>query len=195
MFHSVRARLTFWYTAILALVLITFSAISYVLLAQATRSATDTSLADTAHEFAAAFSNDPDDDGRTGRGVLLDFRYSDRDVMVFSPSGEIVAASRPHLNVQTRSTIAAVMRTGATGFHTVAGGEEHDGVRFIAIPIRVVGKEYTAVVAQDLDAQADRLENARKAVFLGIPLALIFAAGGGYLLARKSLAPVTAMSA
>jgi heavy metal sensor kinase len=195
MFESVRARLTFWYTAILALVLITFSGISYALLAQATRSATDTSLADTAHEFAAAFSNDPDDDSGKGRSVLLDFRYSDRDVMVFSPSGEIIAASRPQLNPETRSKIATAIRKGSTGFHTVAGGEEADGVRFIAIPIRVVGKQYMAVVAQDLDAQSDRLENARRAVFLGIPLALIFAAGGGYLLARKSLAPVAAMSA
>ncbi|MGZ4809243.1 MAG: hypothetical protein ACXV7D_07920, partial [Thermoanaerobaculia bacterium] len=96
MFESVRARLTFWYTAILALVLIIFSGISYALLDQATRGATDNSLADTAHEFAAAFSNEPDDDSGKDRSVLLDFRYSDRDVMVFSPSGEIVAASRPH---------------------------------------------------------------------------------------------------
>ncbi|MGZ7078369.1 MAG: ATP-binding protein [Thermoanaerobaculia bacterium] len=195
MFESVRARLTFWYTAILALVLIIFSGISYALLDQATRGATDNSLADTAHEFAAAFSNEPDDYSGKDRSVLLDFRYSDRDVMVFSPSGEIVAASRPHLTAETRSRIATTIRNGNTGFHTVTGGEEADGVRFIAIPIQVVGKRYTAVVAQDLDAQSDRLENARRAVFLGIPLALIAAAGGGYLLARKSLAPVAAMSA
>jgi len=31
MFHSVRARLTLWYTAILAVVLVTFSIISYAL--------------------------------------------------------------------------------------------------------------------------------------------------------------------
>ena len=85
MFHSVRARLTFWYTAILALVLITFSAISYALLAQATHSATDTSLADTAHEFAAAFSNDPDDDGRTGRGSVR--------VLAYQPKGRWLATA------------------------------------------------------------------------------------------------------
>src|SRR4051794_4087265 len=97
MFHSVRARLTLWYTAILALVLITFSAISYALLAQATRSATDTLLTETAHEFVRSFSNEPDDYIGRGRSVLLDLRYSDRDVILFSRLGSIIAESRPHL--------------------------------------------------------------------------------------------------
>src|SRR5438105_12766946 len=87
MFHSVRARLTLWYTAILALVLIIFSAVSYGLLARAIRAENDASLADTAHEFAAAF--DPADRSR-GRDVLLDFRYSDRQILVFSPRGDLV---------------------------------------------------------------------------------------------------------
>ena len=41
MFESVRARLTAWYTAIVALVLITFGGVSYALLDRASRSATD----------------------------------------------------------------------------------------------------------------------------------------------------------
>src|SRR2546430_2911070 len=90
MFHSVRARLTLWYTAILALVLIIFSAVSYVLLARAIRAENDASLADTAHEFAAAF--DPADRSR-GRDVLLDFRYSDRQILVLSPKGGLVAGA------------------------------------------------------------------------------------------------------
>jgi len=58
----------------------------------------------------------------------------------------------------------------------------------------VVGTRYTVVVARDLSEQSDRLESAAQAVFFGIPLALIVAAAGGYLLARKSFAPVTTMS-
>src|SRR5258707_239102 len=71
MFHSVRSRLTLWYTAILGLVLITFGSISYLLLAREIRAATDESIADTGREFAAAFSNDP-------TGVKLDFRFTER---------------------------------------------------------------------------------------------------------------------
>jgi two-component system, OmpR family, sensor kinase len=190
MFHSVRARLTLWYTAILALVLMIFSSVSYVLLARAIRAENDASLADTAHEFAAAF--DPGDRSR-GRDVLLDFRYSDRQILVLSPKGVIVAGSNK-ISSEVRTRIRSFIRAGGTGLDTIPGGEEGDGIRIIATPITVVGTRYTVVVARDLSEQADRLESAAQAVFFGIPLALIVAAAGGYLLARKSLAPVTTMS-
>jgi heavy metal sensor kinase len=190
MFHSVRARLTLWYTAILALVLIIFSAVSYGLLARAIRAENDASLADTAHEFAAAF--DPADRSR-GRDVLLDFRYSDRQILVLSPKGEIVAGSNK-IGPKVRGRIQSFIRAGGTGLDTIPGGEEGDGIRIIATPINVVGTGYTVVVARNLSEQADRLESAARALFFGIPLALIVAAAGGYLLARKSFAPVTTMS-
>lgn len=183
--------MTLWYTAILALVLVIFSAVSYVLLAREIRAETDASLADTAHEFAAAF--DPADRLR-GRGGLLDFRYSDREIMVLSPAGHIVVASRPIIGAAERQRIEAFVRAGGKALHTIPGGEEGDGVRIIAMPINVVGTHYTVVVARALDEQADRLESAAHAVFFGIPLALVVAAAGGYLLAWKSFAPVTTMS-
>jgi two-component system OmpR family sensor kinase len=191
MFHSVRARLTLWYTAILALVLIIFSAVSYVLLARAIRAENDASLADTAHEFAAAF--DPGDRSR-GRDELLDLRYSDREIMVLSPAGALVEASKSRIGPAEKKRIEAFVRGRGKGFYTIPGGEEGDGVRIIATPINVVGTRYTVVVASSLGEQADRLESAAHAVFFGIPVALLVAAAGGYLLARKSLAPVTMMS-
>ncbi|MDQ6803192.1 MAG: ATP-binding protein [Acidobacteriota bacterium] len=183
MFHSVRARLTLWYTAILALVLVTFSVISYALLARTIRAATDSSLADTAHEFAAAFSNEG-----SGADVHLDFRFSDREIFVFTPSGQIITSTRSRMTGTERQQLAKVVARGFQGFRT------NGGVRIYATPINVIGNHYTVVVAQSLDQQNDRLEGAAQAVFFGIPLALLLAAGGGYIMARKSLAPVTKMS-
>jgi hypothetical protein len=183
--------LTLWYTAILALVLIIFSAVSYVLLAREIRAENDASLANTAHEFAAAF--DPADRSR-GRDVLLDFRYSDREILVLSPAAEVVVVSKSKIAAAERRRIEAFVRAGGTGLHTIPGGEEGHGVRIIATPISVVGTHYTVVVARDLGQQSDRLENAARAVFFGIPVGLLVAAAGGYLLARKSFAPVTMMS-
>src|SRR5258706_13537152 len=191
MFPSVRARLTLWYTAILALVLILFSAVSYVLLARAIRAENDASLENTAHEFAAAF--DPSDQSR-GRDVRLDLRYSDREILVLSPAGALVLASKARIGAEERKRIEAFVRAGGRGLHTIPGGDEDDGVRIIATPINVVGTQYTVVVASNLSDQADRLESAARAVFFGIPIALLVAAAGGYLLPRKSFAPVTMMS-
>jgi heavy metal sensor kinase len=193
MFQSVRAQLTLWYTAILALVLITFSGISYALLARAIRSATDSSMAETAHEFAAAFSHDPAN-AISGRDVLLDFRYSDREIMVFSDHGQVVASSRSKMTAPEQQRLAAMVGKGLNGFRTMAGVRKNGVVRVLGMPIKVIDRGFTVVVAQTLDAQDDRLENAAHAVFLGIPLALLIAAGGGYLMARKSLAPVAVMS-
>lgn len=193
MFHSVRARITLWYTAILALVLITFAVISYALIAREIRSATDRSLANTAREFASAFSNEPALPA-AGSGVLLDYRGSDRQITVFSPAGEIVASSRPAWSAAERKSIAALAREGNSVAHTIDGGSSGYGVRLVVTPIDVMGQRYAAVVSTDLRDQATRLSSAARALFLGIPVALLLAAGGGYVLARKSLAPVTSMS-
>jgi two-component system OmpR family sensor kinase len=184
MFHSVRARLTLWYTAILALVLVTFSIISYALLARTIRAATDSSLSGTAHEFAAAFSNEGG-----GADVHLDFRFSDREIFVFTPSGQVITSTRSRMTTPERQGLAKLVSGGFQGLRTIPGG-----IRVCAVPINVIGNHYTVVVAQSLDDQNGRLESAARAVFFGIPLALLVAAGGGYIMARKSLAPVRKMS-
>jgi heavy metal sensor kinase len=186
MLHSVRARLTLWYTAILALMLIIFSGISYALLARAIRSATDVSIAATAHEFAAAFSNDGN--------LRLDFRTSERQIIVFTPDGRVVTSSKLTFSSAERERIGSVVRHGVIGFASVEGGIDGDGIRLFTAPIRAAEARYIVVVAEDLDDQADRLENVAHAVLVGIPLALLVAAAGGYVMARKSLAPVTMMS-
>ncbi len=188
MFHSVRARLTLWYTAVVAVVLITFSIISYVLLSRAIRSATDATLAATGREFASAFSKGDETHSP------LDFRFSDREIRVFFRDGRVVASSQSRFTAIEQRRLAALAARPREGFVTIEGGADGDGIRVYTQPISVVGTSFTVMVAQDLDPQADRLENAARAVLLGIPIAMLVAAAGGYLLARKSLAPVTAMS-
>jgi heavy metal sensor kinase len=186
MFHSVRARLTLWYTAILALVLITFSAVSYVLLSRAIHAQNDASLTDAAHDFVAAFNPASRGDG--------DYSNGDREIFVLSPNGRIAVGPQTKIGAEERKRIEDFVRAGGRGLRTIPGGDEGDGVRIIATPVNVAGTRYTIVVARDLDEQADRLESAAHAVFFGIPIALLVAAAGGYLLAKKSFAPVTKMS-
>jgi two-component system OmpR family sensor kinase len=114
--------------------------------------------------------------------------------MVLSPAGQLMVTSKSMIGAAERQRIEAFVRAGGKGLRTIPGGEEGDGIRIIVTPITVVGTHYTVVVARGLSEQADRLESAAHAVFFGIPLALLVAAAGGYLLARKSLAPVTTMS-
>ncbi len=183
MLHSVRVRLTVWYTALLALVLITFSGISYAFLARAIRASTDAALSDAAREFISAFSTDlPPSDLR------LDFRTSGRDILVLSPSGAVVAASRSQMPPEVRDQVLRTAPHSLQQFRTIGR------FRVLALPLTVFGRAYTVVIAESLENQDRRLHAAARAVGLGIPIALLVASAGGYLLARKSLDPVARMS-
>ena len=192
-FYSVRARLTVWYTAILALVLITFSGISYALLRREIRRATDGALSDVAHEFAAEVRDRAVALGDIGR-LLSDLGYSDRVVLLLDQKGRVIASSRTSISKSGQERITRTLRTGMTGYVTLPGGIDGDGLRLYVLPVNAQGRRYVAGVARDLNEEQDRLENTAHAVFFAIPLALIVAAAGGYIMARKSLEPVTTMS-
>jgi len=157
MLQSVRGRLTLWYTAVVAVVLIAFSSISYVLMAREIRAATDASLGNTARELAAAVALDPAN-AVSGNNAPLDFRYSDRDLVVFTPGGQIIASSRLHLAPAERQRLAAAVRGGTGGFLTLPGGRENDGIRVFILPVRVIGQPFAIAVARSLHEQTDRLE-------------------------------------
>jgi two-component system, OmpR family, sensor kinase len=61
MFSSVRARLTLWYTGVLALVLITFALAGYLFLSYTLNRRTDDALAEMANAFAATLADDERD--------------------------------------------------------------------------------------------------------------------------------------
>src|SRR5258705_12754426 len=61
MFNSVRARLTLWYTGVLAFVLISFALAGYFFLSYTLNRRTDDALAEVANAFAAMLANDEAD--------------------------------------------------------------------------------------------------------------------------------------
>ncbi|HJW96079.1 MAG TPA: HAMP domain-containing sensor histidine kinase [Thermoanaerobaculia bacterium] len=177
---TLRTRLTLWYGAVVALVLIAFGGICYALLARGIHSATDASLADASRTLANTFAVDPAGvrQALSLSGQAKSFSYtSDREFLVVT-NGRIVASSPPRLTPEERARVAAA---AGQGFATVAGGVDRDGVRLYSTPVGA----YRIVVACDLDEQADRLESAAQFALFAIPLALLIASGGGSLLARR----------
>src|ERR1700730_10539812 len=61
MFSSVRARLTLWYTGVLALVLISFALAGYFFLSFTLNRRSDDALREVANAFAATLANDETD--------------------------------------------------------------------------------------------------------------------------------------
>src|SRR5712664_4722406 len=68
------------------------------------------------------------------------------------------------------------------------------GYRAFVRKFPLKGQTYTLVILQSLHPQNEMLEEVRATFAWVIPIAIILASIGGYFLARKSLAPVVAMS-
>src|SRR5438067_1076238 len=68
------------------------------------------------------------------------------------------------------------------------------GYRAFAQRFSAKGRSYTLIIVQSLHPQKEMMEEAGAVFAWLIPLAILLASGGGYFLARKSLAPVVAMS-
>jgi two-component system, OmpR family, sensor kinase len=68
------------------------------------------------------------------------------------------------------------------------------GFRAYARRFSARGNSYTLVTLRSLHPQEEMLEEVTETFAWVIPIAILLASGGGYFLARKSLAPVVAMS-
>ena len=207
MLDSTRARLTLWYTCVLALVLVVFAAATYAYLARAARLRTDQSLADAANSLASNFAAESEDEGQTDEEsaaeVTRDFKFDDRQAFIFDDSRRLVAASAPPVASgkrhwpQTDSLAQGLLPLldAAAGsgraYANVAGTRER--VRAYAATARVHDKTYALSVARSLHDEEEELEQARGAFYVAVPLAILAASLGGYFLARKSLAPVAEM--
>ena len=87
--------------------------------------------------------------------------------------------------------IERAKRAGDSYANLTTGDQEF---RAFASHLKIKKREYTVVVIRSLHDQNEILGQAQGALYIAIPVALLLASFGGYLLARKSLAPVVAMS-
>jgi heavy metal sensor kinase len=207
---SVRLRLAIWYTGVLAVVLVAFAAGTYGYLVRATRERVDRSLAATARAFNDVWALEVSDSVGTpavaARDAARDLRGSDRRVLVYDEQGRRIAVSEdtplaPLLTSEALATAAGSpveglvrqARAGRPSWLTIADAE--GGVRAHAAVVSLAGASYVVVVFASLAGEVEANEDLLRALLLAIPLALLLAGAGGYLLARASLAPVGAMAA
>jgi heavy metal sensor kinase len=195
---SIRGRLTAWYTLVLAIVLIAAGLMSYAVMRRQMRRTADASLRTSAHQVASALEEEAAESHgtlqlRSVNEVLTNFHDNDRPMIILAADGNDFAASAtPITGDVDRAALRQRVQRRSFGLSSLHGAHE---LRLILSPLRAGGSEYFVAIAQSLDEQGELLADLRHAMLVTIPLALLIAAAGGYLLARKSLAPVTAMSA
>lgn len=204
--RSVRARLTLWYTIVLAVPLAVFAIGSYVVFARALYSRTDAFIGDALSVFAQEMTAERRaiPDLRTAIGVTLaEVRFQELDIIVYDASGDgrTFTARRDDAPHDWRPDSAAVFAiaqraVSATNDQHVTTADLSRGPFRIFARLHRLG-DYGVVIASvyPLHEVVSLLAQVRRLYLISIPLLIAIAAAGGWFLARRSFAPVTAMAA
>jgi two-component system, OmpR family, sensor kinase len=207
MLDSVRLRLTLWYTGLLALFLVVLSLITYFIFWRSTLQRTDSNLAELSEAFLTTVQAEMQDDHGpdapkvAAQVAIVEHRFRDHVFAVFNPKGELLTSSQDLPNEEVPAGLVSsasfqkLLAASANAqrlLQNMKGGR--GGYRAFVRKFPLRGKTYTLVILQSLHAQNEMLEEVRATFAWVIPIAIILASMGGYFLARKSLAPVVAMS-
>ncbi len=208
MLRSIRARLTLWYAGVFAVFLALFSGGAYVFLDYTSLQRVDEFLAETASAVAGAIEYQRKagmTDSAAINVVVLEFRMRDLDILVGDRKTGHALSSRLTIEAGPRGigvsaapilpSPARLLQTSprAPAAYTISDDRQGD-IRLFTMPYSLGHRAYVVGVAQSLRAQQRMLREAEVALSLGIPVILGLASLGGYVLARKSLRPVVAMS-
>lgn len=212
MVDSVRVRLTFWYTSVLALVLILVAAVTYFIYSRNSRQRTDSDLVELSDAFVTTLQAELKDQPgfvglkSAGTEAIFEHQFKDHIFILLDTSGKPVVSSwdlpaaAPVDNftldealhgVSFPRMVQASSRPDSV-FISLRGGR--NGYRGFSRKISLDNQLCTVIALQSLHAREEMLEDIRATFAWTIPLALLLASAGGYFLARKSLAPVVAMS-
>jgi len=216
MFDSVRVRLTLWYTGVLVLVLLPLSVGSYWLIVRTVERRTFISLSEISQGFFTTLQSEyksqpkeiagPDALHAAALEAAIAFRLRDHRFAVLDSAGNVLAenqalpatpepagaVSQPEIPGEVLRSLIAGTAGAPRRLQDLMLGGEHFRAR--VLQGEVGGSPISIVTLQSVEAERLLLEDIRKAMFLVIPIALVIASAGGYFLARRSLAPVVAMS-
>ncbi len=198
-----RAKLTLWYTGVLALVLIAFAAATYIYFVRASAQKTDDALMDSSDLVVASLKSELSEGKERGaqtvREVVNDFRFRDREVVVFDENRRVVASSEPREQERSPGTWPAAESFANLSGLTSGLGRACStlpighGIRFCGVALQSTSGNFLIVTAKSLFEEKETLEQVQTAFGIAIPIALVLASLGGFLLAKRSLAPVAEM--
>ena len=179
-----RLRLTLWYVGTFAAILSTVGAALFFAVSQRVGVKLDRSLARAASEVARETAADPD---ARSSSHSRDLRIPDRMLYVFDARAHVVRPDSASVWV-TAAARDALQRGSATLEADI--GHEHTlrvhATRFIG----AAGDTMVAAAAADTEELEDEFWSLITLFTSSVVVALIAVAIGGYLLARKSTAPV-----
>jgi heavy metal sensor kinase len=204
---TLRARLTVWYAALLGVPMIVLAVACYVVFERALHARTDRFIGDAltavSRELVAERRATESAD-QAVRTTVDEMHFRDLHIVITDSSARIVAATpvphdatledpQPSLAVGDR-IVEAIHENGVA--KPLAATITSDGLtyRVIARPLTFDGRPFALAGAYSMRDMESVLERIRRMFAIAIPLLILCAAAGGYVLSKRSLAPVSSMT-
>lgn len=193
---SLRARLTLWNLSIVAGALTLFAVLLYSSFARQVHSHHDEELADDAARLVALISRTSDPRsaaaalGRVDSGAILAMLRDGQGRVLFRSSR--LARSEPRIGEHQVLLHAAARATVEPQFFTVHL-DQAGTVRFICLAASTQAGLFLQL-GQPLGDVDQTLGFLRKAVMIFIPIVVVLTSFGGLIIARRALAPVSAIA-
>src|SRR5213080_2865715 len=212
MLDSIRTRLTLWYTGVLALVLVVLFVITYLVFLRSVQGRMDTDLSELSKAFLATVRAEledqtaPDPFTVAVEAAIAEHHFRDHVYAILDANGRLIARSTEDVPASSRKRADSATLLESASFeqfvNSAAAAEQffgmveggRSGYRAFARRFTTQGNPYTLVILRSLHPRSEMLEEVTETFAWVIPIAILLASGGGYFLARKSLAPVVAMS-
>ncbi|MBA2277242.1 MAG: HAMP domain-containing protein [Chloroflexia bacterium] len=190
----IRWRLTLWYAALLMAALLLFGGGLYLGLRQRLYASLDEQLQDRATAELATVRFIVRDGTPVPAPIEPDPADAELFRRVFDGNGGAVSESAHEGGEVPGDDAVTAALGGETRFSTVPV-EDGESMRLLTAPIRTDGRVVGALqVGLDRDEVDGALATLLGILALAGPLVLLVAAGGGYLLAGRALAPVAAIT-
>jgi heavy metal sensor kinase len=197
---SVRARLTLFWVAVLTAALVVVGGLIYVLLARVLYSRIDDNLRAVVQIAATSLTNDlaeGQDYEDAARSTAAELSSRQQMLAIYAPHGALLAEGGRDADLEIVLPDANAVPTDEAMLVTVTEAGDADDRHRLAIQhvsIRPADARYVIVVGSSLEPTDEELESLREVLAYVIPIALMLAGGGGWFLARQSLAPVAVMA-
>ena len=184
MVNSIRFRLTMWFVGVLAIVILLFSGGSYIAVTRMIAHEADQRLVDAARSFEAAVNAESAEQQTAApseqsiREAVDETRAQDYSITVIDNRGIVMASSAD-------APPPASLPDGFSDV-TLAGTIS----RAYVSPLKTLSGDARVVVSRSRQDQISTAETFRTVMIAGIVLAILLSSVGGYILSRKSLAPM-----
>jgi heavy metal sensor kinase len=198
MLDSIRLRLTAWHVVVVGVLMLTFCVSVLGLLARSLFERADAVMESEMEATLAMMSKELKETGiehRAPADTLKALHFPEQAFAIFDEGGQLLAEKPPgagriaSLPPNTALAEGVLHRSTRRG----ADGELRRAVALRA-PFPLHGRTFQIVISQSLGPLMRELTDVREVLYIAVPGVLMLAGFAGWLLARKSLAPVVAMA-